>query len=170
MSHIMRKLVFATYEQQRRRSACASSQSDQRLCYSLLRQDNICSFYMQNLKPVASSIAEEAGLSLTWSQILKTGFLVTQLLLEQETVNLLLSFFLLAAVYPHLPNGLVHPYHLDESISNFRGFWCTFSFLFYFRQIFLLASNEDLDQMLRYAVYNMASDLSIKLCTKEKLF
>ena len=31
---------------------------------------------MQNLKPVASSIAEQAGLSLTRSQILKTSFLV----------------------------------------------------------------------------------------------
>ena len=38
------------------------------------------------------------------------------------------SFFL----NPHLPNGLSHPYQLDESISSFRGGWCTFSFLFYF--------------------------------------
>ena len=37
LSHVMRKPVFAICEQQRRRSACASSQSDQRLCYSLLR-------------------------------------------------------------------------------------------------------------------------------------
>ena len=29
-----------------------------------------------------------------------------------------------------MPNGLVHFYHLDKSISNFRGAWCTFSFLF----------------------------------------
>ena len=36
MSHVMRKPVFAICEQQRRRSACASAQSDQRLCYSLL--------------------------------------------------------------------------------------------------------------------------------------
>ena len=33
---------------------------------------------------------------------------------------------------PHLPSGLFHPYQLDESISNFRGVLCTFSFLFYF--------------------------------------
>ena len=32
---------------------------------------------------------------------------------------------------PHLPSGSIHPYQLDESISNFRGVWCTFSFLFY---------------------------------------
>ena len=37
VSHIMRKPVFAICEQQRRRSACASAQSDQCLCYSLLR-------------------------------------------------------------------------------------------------------------------------------------
>ena len=27
----------------------------------------------------------------------------------------------------HLPSGPVHPYKLDESISNSRGIWCTFS-------------------------------------------
>ena len=35
MSHVMRKSVYAICEQQRRRSACASAQSDQRLCCSL---------------------------------------------------------------------------------------------------------------------------------------
>ena len=34
----MRKPVFAICKQQRRRSACASAQSDQRLSYSLLRK------------------------------------------------------------------------------------------------------------------------------------
>ena len=37
MSHVIRKPVFAICEQQRRRSAFASAQFDQRLCYSLLR-------------------------------------------------------------------------------------------------------------------------------------
>ena len=37
MSHIMRKPVYAICEQQRRRSACTSAQSDQRLCCSLPR-------------------------------------------------------------------------------------------------------------------------------------
>ena len=54
MSHVMRKPAFAICEQQKRRSACASAQSDQRLCYSLLRQDNTSSFYIQNFKPPAS--------------------------------------------------------------------------------------------------------------------
>ena len=30
-------------------------------------------------------------------------------------------------VNPHLPSGPVHAYQLDESISSFRGVWCTFS-------------------------------------------
>ena len=33
---------------------------------------------------------------------------------------------------PHLPSGLFHPYEMDESISNFRGVSCIFSFLFHF--------------------------------------
>ena len=37
MSHIMRKIVYAIREQQRRRSACASTQFDQHLCCSLPR-------------------------------------------------------------------------------------------------------------------------------------
>ena len=36
------------------------------------------------------------------------------------------------ALNPYLPSGIFHPYQLDESISIFRGGWCTFSFLFYF--------------------------------------
>ena len=35
ISHVVRKPVFAISEQQRRRSACASAQSDQRLYFSL---------------------------------------------------------------------------------------------------------------------------------------
>ena len=62
----MRKSVCAICEQQRRRSACASARSDQRLCYSLPRQYNTSSFYVRNFKLV--SVAEETGLSLTWSQ------------------------------------------------------------------------------------------------------
>ena len=36
-SHVMRKPVLAICKQQRCRSACASAQSDQHLCFSLLR-------------------------------------------------------------------------------------------------------------------------------------
>ena len=61
-------------EQQRRRPACASAQSSQRLCFRLL--ENIISklatsgfsiFYIV-------SVVEQAGLSLALSETLKTGF------------------------------------------------------------------------------------------------
>ena len=76
----MRKPVFAIFEQQRRRSAFASAQSDQRLCFRGL----------DSIKPLVSiaeisslcltSVAAQAGLSLPWSQTPKTGFLVTRLI------------------------------------------------------------------------------------------
>ena len=50
MSHAMRTPVFAICEQQKRRSACASAQSDQRLCCSLSGWYNTSSFYTQNFK------------------------------------------------------------------------------------------------------------------------
>ena len=31
-----------------------------------------------------------------------------------------------------LVSGLIHIYHLDETISSYRGFWWMFSFLLYF--------------------------------------
>ena len=43
-------MSYVIREQQRRRSACASAQSDQRLCCSLLRQNNISRFYSRNFK------------------------------------------------------------------------------------------------------------------------
>ena len=57
----------------------------------------------------------------------------------------------------HLPSGHVHTYQLEESISNLRGVWCTFSLLFYFEWIFLLANSEDPDQ----TPHNAASDLGL---------
>ena len=54
-------------------------------------------------------------------------------------------------INPHLPSGPAHPYQLDGFISNFRGVWCGFSFLFYFEYIFLLANSEDPDQTPRPA-------------------
>ena len=52
-------------------------------------------------------------------------------------------------INPHLPSGPVHPYQLEESISNFTDVCRTFSFLFYFEWIFLLANSEDSDQTPR---------------------
>ena len=46
--------VYAICEQQRRRSACASAHSDQRLCCSLPRSDNTSSFYIRKFKSLPS--------------------------------------------------------------------------------------------------------------------
>ena len=45
---------YAIFEQQRRRSASASAQSDQCLCCSLIRLYKICRFFSQNFKTLAS--------------------------------------------------------------------------------------------------------------------
>ena len=45
---------YVICEQQMRRSACTSAQSDQRLCCSLLRKYNIFRFYSRNFKTLAS--------------------------------------------------------------------------------------------------------------------
>ena len=50
----MIKPVYAIYEQQRHRSACASVQSDQHLCCSLLKQHNASTRYKRNSKTLAS--------------------------------------------------------------------------------------------------------------------
>ena len=81
MSHVMRKAVYAICEQQRRRSACASAQSDLSTfvvhCLDsmipLVSIPKISSLYL-------ASVAAQAGLSLTWSETPKTGFLVTRLI------------------------------------------------------------------------------------------
>ena len=62
----MRKPVYAICEQQRLRSDCASTQSDQQFCGSLP-----CSIISIVVKPKVSSlslvsVAEQTGLSLTW--------------------------------------------------------------------------------------------------------
>ena len=65
LSHVMRKSVYA-------------------ICMY-----NISTYYSVNFKTLAwVSVAEQAGLSLTWSETLKTGFLVT--CLERDTCGNLL--------------------------------------------------------------------------------
>ena len=54
VSHAKRKLVYVICEQQRRRSACDSAQSDQHLYSSLLRRYNIYVCFIQNFKTLAS--------------------------------------------------------------------------------------------------------------------
>ena len=62
-------MSYAICEQQRRRSACASAQSDHRLCCSLPRQNDTSIFYIRNFKILADlSVAEQVSLCLAWSE------------------------------------------------------------------------------------------------------
>ena len=60
MSHVTRKPVYATCEQQRHRSACASAQFDQHLCCSLPGLFNTSTCYSQNFKTL-TSLCSRAG-------------------------------------------------------------------------------------------------------------
>ena len=75
----MRKPVYAICEQHRRRSACASGQSGQRVVIHCL--DSIIT--LVSISKISSlclaSVAAQAGLSLPWSQTPRTGFLMTRL-------------------------------------------------------------------------------------------
>ena len=75
----MRKPVYAKCKQQRCRSACASAQSDQHLCFRCL--DSIIPLVSISEIPslCLASVAAQACLSLTRSKTPKTGFLVTRL-------------------------------------------------------------------------------------------
>ena len=71
MSLDLRKPDFVVCEQQRHRSACAYVQSDQHLCYSLSCFMKISLFQLV-------SVAEQAGVNLTWLETLKTGLLLSR--------------------------------------------------------------------------------------------
>ena len=66
LSHVMRKPVFAICVQQRRRSACASAQSDQRLCYSLPRKYNTSSFFISD---ISRDQGQEEGKKYMYSKV-----------------------------------------------------------------------------------------------------
>ena len=65
---------IAICEQQRCRSACASAQSDQHLCFSLLIYYNTYTCSIQSFKILASFVAEQVGLNLTWPKIPEDTF------------------------------------------------------------------------------------------------
>ena len=69
MALLVRKPDFGVGNQQRRRSACASTQSDQSFCSSLPMQSSI-------LKLV--SVTAQAGLHTIWSETPKAGFIATR--------------------------------------------------------------------------------------------
>ena len=79
MGHIMRKLVYATCEQQRRRSACASTQSDQHLCYPLPGEYNILFLYPKFQASSWSPQLSRHVWALPSRKLPKTGFLMTWL-------------------------------------------------------------------------------------------
>ena len=65
-------------EQHRRRPACASTQSDQRLCYSLIRSI-ISRLAMREISIfLLVPVAEETGLNIALRETLKTGFVTTR--------------------------------------------------------------------------------------------
>ena len=76
----MRKPVYAICEQQNRRSACASAQSNQHFCFHCLDSiiPKLAKSEISRLQLV--SVAAQAGLSLAWSQTPKTGLLLTRLI------------------------------------------------------------------------------------------
>ena len=67
---------YSICEQQRCRLACASAQSDQHLWCSLPRWYSASSFYIWNVKTPAKlvAVAEQTGLSHTWSKISEDTF------------------------------------------------------------------------------------------------
>ena len=78
----------AIYKQQRRRLACTSAQSDQHLCFRCL--DSICILAISKVSRfLLASVAEQAGLNLTWSKIPEDTFLHDMAhLIFRDTSNL----------------------------------------------------------------------------------
>ena len=91
MSHIMRKNVLALCEQRRCRSACASAQSDQRLCFHCLDSVILLVSISEISSLYLTAVAAQAGLCLLCSQTPKTGFLMTRLILYIATTAVTLS-------------------------------------------------------------------------------
>ena len=80
LSHVLRKPVYVICEQQRRRSACASPQSDHAFVVCCLDSLIPLLAIAEISRLQLASAAEQATLSLNWSQTPKTGFLVTWLI------------------------------------------------------------------------------------------
>ena len=78
----MRKPALTICEQQRRRSDCASAQSDQRLCFRCLDSIVPLVSISEISRLYLASVAEQAGMHLPRSQTPKTGFLATRLILK----------------------------------------------------------------------------------------
>ena len=90
----MRKPVLAICEQQRCRSACTSTQSDQHFVVRYL--DSIIHILAKSKisRLQLVSAAAHAGLSMTWSEIPKTGFLMMWLKYVKSLVVIPVPLFL----------------------------------------------------------------------------
>ena len=76
----MRNPIYAICEQQRRRSACASAQSDHAFVVRCLNSRIPLLAIAEISRLQLVSVAEQVGLSLSWSQTPKTGFHVMWLI------------------------------------------------------------------------------------------
>ena len=61
----------------------------------------------------------------------------------------------LLSVNPLVTNGLSNPYHLDESIFNFRGFGINFSFSFHFPMKIMAANTIAPDGTPRFVASHL---------------
>ena len=86
MSHLMRKPAYA-YANNKGAEVCASAESDQRLCFRCLESIIPLLAISKISRLQLVSEAEEASLSLTWSQTLKTGFLVMRFFYSLWIIN-----------------------------------------------------------------------------------
>ena len=163
-------LSYVICEQQRRRSACASAQSDQHLCCSLLRQYDMYTCYIQSVRILASFCSWVGWFEsylvkhlrrhiFAWcgSIVRSTWKISTHLCIK--TANMKASF------NPNLSNGLSHHYHLDESTFNFRGIRSIFFFIFIsiFIEIPVSSVNPD-EQRLR----RLICVCTVCLCPKNR--
>ena len=73
-----------------------------------------CNSYQRDRNPLLSHFSGGSVLTKNWDLVLR------------KSVNWANS------VNPYLRSGPVHSYQLDDCISDLRGVWCTFSFVFYF--------------------------------------
>ena len=91
MSHVMRKPAYCICENKDADQLRGNREADQRLCFCytdstipLLSRSEISSLY-------SSSDVVEPGLCRTWSETLKTGFLMTTLKLDKTQTGYLSS-------------------------------------------------------------------------------
>ena len=107
MSHVMRKPVNAISKQQRHRSACLHS-----------TKHTFAKFKISRLQLV--SVAEQAGLGLTWSQTPKTGFFMAHIIYQLYIICMCIYLFFIffttcRSAYTGNYNFVARKYMLDNT-------------------------------------------------------